>query len=580
MQAGSRGVPMTAAVDDAGGFDAWNPGIVSQVPRELLPLATLFRPANVFTSVAAASELHGLTGLPLADLVSFRPERLALHELLIRVTADFEVPDGSRIGDLGINFRAIVNRLLTRHLLPREALFRDTYAQARRELSQAIDAVQSRVLGRAGRDWGPAQIAALDEMAAGAPERADGVAARTLSQILSALFQTHGCAWGTGSLIAAVATDVASNDYCGAAVGRALEPLLYAAAEQEGYRLLPPQPRPVVINTKGASASGKSTLRPLQKALAADIGVEWRDFALISPDIWRKQLLDYASLGPHFKYAGALTAAEVRIIDQKLDRYMARKHDRGAMSHLLIDRFRFDSFAANSEEAGSNLLTRFGQTVYLFMMVTPPELLVERAWKRGLEFGRYKAVDDTLDHSVEANRGIPDMFFTWARRPDKQLRFEFLDNTVRFGDRPRTIAFGDNDSFNLLSARCLSNIQRYARINVNATAADQLFPDAAALAPQHNTAFLKRCLKEFRRLNFAEQATGRIYLRIEDGCVAWVDAEALAAAIEDPDTLAAIREVAPAALGDGVRCNPSPQFLQADQPAPTLGDWGRGTASG
>jgi hypothetical protein len=569
---------MTAPADAVGHFHAWRPGIVSQVPRELLPLATLFRAENVFTSVAAASELHGLTGLPLDDLVTFRPERLALHELLIRVTADFEVPDGSRIGDLGINFRAIVNRLLTRHLLPHESTFREAYTRARRELQLAIESAHSRALGSAGRDWGLAEIALLDQLAAAAPDQAGELAARTLSQILSALFQTHGCAWGTAALVTSVATDIACNEYCGEAIGGVLGPLLLDAAAQEGYRLLPPQRRPVIINTKGASASGKSSLRPLQKALAADIGVEWRDFALISPDIWRKQLLDYASLGPHYKYAGALTAAEVRIVDQKLDRYMARKHERGGMSHLLIDRFRFDSFAANSAEAGSNLLTRFGQTVYLFMMVTPPELLVERAWTRGLEFGRYKAVDDTLDHSVEANRGIPDMFFTWARRTDKQLRFEFLDNTVLHGERPRTIAFGDNDTFNLMSARCLSNIQRYGRINVNALGADQLFPDSAALAPEHNTSFLKRCLEEFHTVNFAEQSTGRIYLRIEAGAVVWADADGLAAAVGDPDTRAGVRVVAPAAFDDNVRRPPAPQFLEAQQGLPTLGAWGPPTS--
>jgi len=80
----------------------------------------------------------------------------------------------------------------------------------------------------------------------------------------------------------------------------------------KGFRLLPGQERPFVINTKGASASGKSTLRPLQKDLAGAIGVEWRDFALISPDIWRKQLLDYASLGDAYKYAGAFTARSCR----------------------------------------------------------------------------------------------------------------------------------------------------------------------------------------------------------------------------------------------------------------------------
>ena len=60
--------------------------------------------------LAAAEELRSLTGLALSELVVFRPQRLALHELLIRVTADFAVPDGSRIGDLGINFSEIAGR--------------------------------------------------------------------------------------------------------------------------------------------------------------------------------------------------------------------------------------------------------------------------------------------------------------------------------------------------------------------------------------------------------------------------------------------------------------------------------------
>ena len=70
------------------------------MPRELLPLSTMFRPANVLTSIEKAEELHDLTGLPIHDLVAFRPERLLLHELLIRVTADLSVPSGSRVEDL------------------------------------------------------------------------------------------------------------------------------------------------------------------------------------------------------------------------------------------------------------------------------------------------------------------------------------------------------------------------------------------------------------------------------------------------------------------------------------------------
>ena len=113
---------------------------------------------------------------------------------------------------------------------------------------------------------------------------------------------------------------------------------------------------------------------------------------------------------------------------------MARKAERGEMTHLLIDRFRFDSFAPDSDEAGSNLLTRFGHDVYLFFMITPPEMLVERAWNRGLEVGRYKA---RRRHARARRRGVrrdaAASLFTWAKRNDKRVQFEFLDNSVRGG---------------------------------------------------------------------------------------------------------------------------------------------------
>ena len=250
-------------------------------------------------------------------------------------------------------------------------------------------------------------------------------ACRALARVASALVVRHGRIWGDRDTIAALALDLACNAYGSEVIGRLVDPLL-AEGRGDGavYAVLPRQEHPVVMNTKGASASGKSTLRPRQRKLAGDIGVRWSEFALISPDIWRKQLLDYATLGPAYKYGGAFTGEELQIVDKKLDRYMARKAERGEMTHLLIDRFRFDSFAPDSDEAGSNLLTRFGHDVYLFFMITPPEALVERAWKRGLEIGRYKAVDDTLAHGDRGVRGnaAPHLHLGEAQRQARAIR--------------------------------------------------------------------------------------------------------------------------------------------------------------
>ncbi|HLZ98580.1 MAG TPA: hypothetical protein VKP66_11645, partial [Steroidobacteraceae bacterium] len=119
---------------------AWNPGVQSVLPKELLGLSTIFRPENVVTSVPAALELKGLTDLPLSDLVVFRAERLVLHELLIRVTADFVVPDGSRVEDLGISFREMTGNLLDRHIVPNLQSLIGVDAEARGRLAAAVDA--------------------------------------------------------------------------------------------------------------------------------------------------------------------------------------------------------------------------------------------------------------------------------------------------------------------------------------------------------------------------------------------------------------------------------------------------------
>ena len=136
---------------------------------------------------------------------------------------------------------------------------------------------------------------------------------------------------------------------------------------EEKYKVLPFQSAPIVMNTKGASAAGKSTIRPQQRLLAERMDIIWEDFAVISPDYWRKFLLDYGSLGEDYKYAAMLTGYELEMVDKKLDLYMEQKSTKGEMPHLLIDRFRFDSFTVNVEgDYQSKLLSRFGQKVLLF----------------------------------------------------------------------------------------------------------------------------------------------------------------------------------------------------------------------
>ena len=363
---------------------------------------------------------------------------------------------------------------------------------------------------------------------------------RALSTVATAVTARRGRLFADHEVLGRLALTLVCNDFGSEAIGDAMAPLIARAAAREGYRPLSAQEHPVILNVKGASASGKSTMRPLQRALAKKLGFPWENFALISPDIWRKFLLDYGSLGSAYKYAGMLTGHELEIVDRKLDRHMARKWAKGEVSHLLIDRFRFDSFVEG--RVPTRLLTRFGELVYMFFIVTPPEMTVERAWTRGLQVGRYKAVEDLLAHNVEAYTGMPELFFTWALDGRRKVHYEFLDNSVAEGS-PLTIAFGWNGEMTIVDIKRMLDIDRFRKINIRAQAPDAVYA-GLDLAPERNVDFLQRCARLIPVINFADRASGRVYARLERGRWTWRDETDVARMLGDPDAkagLAALR---------------------------------------
>ncbi len=585
-------------------INAWNPGLESEVPREYLPLSTIFRNENVSTGIAKAHELSDYCGLPVEDLVAFRAERLIVHELLIRVTTSLAVPDGRDYEDLGRNFRQIAGIILDRYIAPHRAELKQVLDSLRAEASSLIE----RELAKAFAAPKPAaepddaswlrRLFPVERTARRPPQAIEPAVARdrrivaewqkksgkagnrleqacfdALGRVATAVISRRGRLFGDNALLTELTLTLVCNDYGSEVIGDAIVPYFQEAVAREGFHPLPPQEKPVVMNVKGASASGKSTMRPLQKILARKLDLPWEKFALVSPDIWRKFLLDYGSLGAAYKYAGTLSGHEVDIIDKKLDRRMAVRSDRGDMPHLLIDRFRFDSFVPESEGRGSKrLLTRFGDLIYMFFMITPPELTVERAWTRGLQVGRYKAVDDLLAHNIEAFTGMPELFFTWALSKSKRVHYEFLDNSVAQGRPPRTVAFGWNGEMTILDIKSMLDIERFRKINIRAQTPAEVYA-GENLAPERNADFLKRCVRWIPTINFADYETGEIYARVEHGKWAWRDEQRFAVALKDADAKAGLLAVAPKVYEPGTGTT-AKRIDVATEKAHTLGVWG------
>ena len=92
-------------------YNAWNPGITTDIPTHLRHQITLFNHANSTVSFSQAKEAAVFCGLNTQDMCELTVERLVIHELLIRVTADLSVPDGPNYEDLGISLRDMVSKI-------------------------------------------------------------------------------------------------------------------------------------------------------------------------------------------------------------------------------------------------------------------------------------------------------------------------------------------------------------------------------------------------------------------------------------------------------------------------------------
>lgn len=558
--------------------DAWNPGVSSRIPRQFLGLETIRRAECVFPEEELVDDFGRLTGLPREELVMFRPSRLALHEVIVRVTADVAVPEGRSEEIFGQNFRRIAGNILSSYVAPQLDRFEQIHATLRGRVHGRLRAILDERLGmppvaaRSGSflaRWfkrpasaplpGPPPAEREHRVIAGF--KTEGLAAtdpferavfRSLYRVLGAVLASRGRLSQDHALLAEIVTRHVCNSFGSRLIGFEIEPLVAAAIEHEGYPRVPTRAAPVLISLKGPSAAGKSSIRPMVKRLMHDSGIEPDGCATISPDVWRRLLLDYDSLGEAYKYAGHLTSRELMVIDAKLDRYIRDKARRvHAIPHLLVDRFRFDSFS--TQEIGRVLqgtYTRYVSTIHMYFIVTPPEETVERGWQRALERGRYKAVEDFLGHCVEAYSGMPRVLFRWLGYASVDYRYHFLDNRVPKGEFPTPIASGDRACMAIYDPEGLVNVERYQKIDIHARARDEVYPVDGTMAVRHNLTFLRQCLRSIPVVRFFDGPAGRPYLEHASGSFKVLDTPRLQSVLRNDGTAAILREIAPGSIAE------------------------------
>ncbi|MCP4010280.1 MAG: hypothetical protein GY726_12310, partial [Proteobacteria bacterium] len=545
---------------------AWAPGLDSDIPPAYQKLETICCPENVTSTISDVKEISTLTGLSHEELVSFRPERLVVHELLIRITANIVVNEGKDERDLGRDFRVIANTILSEYIQPHMEEIRRVHADlhnrvyqlVQNQLGEALFETRKPVMEKRSLFWflrrkepqdnpGKAEtiqerehraIHACKEKGLVATDELEIAVFKSLYRVLGLISGTRGYIGSDRSFLTDLVSAHVCNQYGSRMIGLQISPWIEAAIEQKKYTRAVCADAPILISLKGASAAGKSSLRPMLRQTLKAQGINSGDYATISPDIWRRFLLDYDSLGAAYKYAGRLTGKEVIIIDGKLDRYIREKSNRDrAIPHLLVDRFRFDSFS--SEKIWKVLhgtYVQYVDTMYMYFIVTPPEAIVERGWERGLKTGRYKSVEDFLDHAVEAYAGMPKIFFKWLAYDQPLFKYEFLNNDVPRGTFPTTIAFGTQQEINIISVSEFIDIERYRKINIEAKSPGQIYPEKIVLSVDNNMEFLGQIVKKIPNVNFIDRATNTAYLQARNGVFRVMNERIFAEKLEDKET--------------------------------------------
>jgi hypothetical protein len=556
-------------------FSAWNPGIESEIPKAYRELETIYNAANVFTQLDEVNQLAVETGLSPQELIGFRPHRLVLHELIVRITADIVVREGEAEEDLGINFRNIANLIFSQYIIPGLMQIEHGFDTMRTRIEDMTAAELERVLSpqtpvakEKSSLWStlfkpkkkPPAAAALTRQerefelinnlkTSGLTTKDELPAAvyRSLYRVLGSIATTRGFISNDPAYLKDICVRHACNYLGSREIGAKVGVLVNKAIDAEAYDRIADADTPILISLKGASAAGKSSLRPMLREMMSQLGIEEQGYGTISPDIWRKMLIDYNSLGSVHKYAGRFTSYEVNIIDNKLDHYIRAKADkRRSIPHLMVDRFRFDSFASEKiTRVLHNTYVRYIDTMYMYFVVTPPEATVERGWERGQVRGRYKAVEDFLGHCIEAYAGMPKLLFKWTSHKTPTYFFEFLDNSVPKGTYPELIARGTQRKMQIYQLRSLIDIERYQRINVLASRPEEVAAPAEQLRVANNLGFFKQCVKRFALIEFIDRQSESCFLAIRRGSFDVMDAALFEQNLGDESLREMLTQLAP-----------------------------------
>jgi hypothetical protein len=98
---------------------------------------------------------------------------------------------------------------------------------------------------------------------------------------------------------------------------------------------------------------------------------------------------------------------------------------------------------------------------------------------------------------------------------------------------------------NIVNCSIFIDIERYQKINIRARRAEEVYPPTPTMSVENNIGFLKQCLQKIPKVNFVDQVTGTLYLRVEDGIFRVLDDRIMQTQLKDIERSRIFMAIAP-----------------------------------
>lgn len=405
------------------------------------------------------AELHSIEEKTLPkEYVSYKPERLALHEIIVAVSTTLQLEDEQ---DLQKVCEAIYAEVVKD--LKLDELRTDCGQDVRVQMDDYLRTKNTEHIANA-------QTRGICEQVQASERR--GVEYGQYTETSKG--KKDG--WTAEQVMVERSTDILYTERATELIKPLVAEKLAKYATEQGYDTLtiPKQSERLTLMIAGGAASGKgSSVARLQEFVEGE-GIRWSNIVKMNMDSYKPLLIKPDAQNPvKPELFSQLAQQEASVIHQKIDNLLLKMEQNGIAPHVFVDRIWL-----TKEKSEYGLMN--GGKVRAIVVSTDVEDAINRSYQRGKEIGRYEHTEGLLRGHGGVSRQLSDALGPFL---GQDFILVIIDNNVPKGQQGQDVMLIDlqNKVIEIYSSENLQKFVNKVQINEKAKSKAELYS-----ATEHN----------------------------------------------------------------------------------------------